>query len=77
MEHILFRSKFQLWDHMQHLCDGVDLNATLRLPLFWFRMEDGVEYKNGSAAEFAKCVNKVFDLNLNPKLSYSFLCITC
>ena len=70
MEHKLFRSKFQLWDHMQHLCKGVDLNTTLRLPLFWFRMEDGVEYKNASAGQFATCVNEVFDLNLDPQLAF-------
>lgn len=72
MENKLFVSKFKLWEHFNQEVEGLDFNTTLRLPMFWFILDDGTEYRNGSVKEFAQSMNRVFSTNINEEFSYRY-----
>ena len=67
-KHKFFYNRIVLWKFLAPLCEGVDLNRTLRLPVLWW--SDGEkDYKFANMRDFILSLNKTFGTSFDEKLS--------
>lgn len=67
MKNQYFVNRYQFWKFLEPQCQGLNLNATLRLPLGYVCLDSGKDFNNASMYELIECVNEQFNLNYDKK----------